>query len=92
MGKENIPQQYGETVAPEGICSSLVPALVGLVNHVIMYEGSQMHHFQQSSQTDMGRFDAARRASNQQNQCRPKHFTLGLAYRFHVIGNFRVKT
>ena len=92
MGKEDIPQQYGEAVAPEGIRRSLVPAFVGLVNHVIMHKGSQMHHFQQSTQADMGRLDAARSTGNQQNQGRTEHFTLGLAYRFHVIGHFRVKT
>ena len=57
-----------------------------------MHKGSQMHHFQQSTQEDMGRLDAARSTGNQQNQGRTKHFTLGLAYRFHVIGHFRVKT
>lgn len=57
-----------------------------------MHKGSQMHHFQQSTQADMGRLDAARSTGNQQNQGRTKHFTLGLAYRFHVIGHFRVKT
>ena len=44
------------------------------------------------TQADMGRLDAARSTGNQQNQGRTKHFTLGLAYRFHVIGHFRVKT
>ena len=57
-----------------------------------MHKGSQMHHFQQSTQPDMGRLDAARSSGNQQNQGRPEHFPLGLAYRFHVIGHFRVKT
>lgn len=92
MGKENIPQQYGQAVAPQGVRGGLVTALVGLVNHVIMHEGGQMHHFQQGSQPDVGFLDAARGAGYQQNQGRPEHFPLGLAHCFHVVGDFRVKT
>ena len=76
VGEENVPQQHGQAVAPQGVSRGFVPALVGLVNHVVMHQRGQMHHFQQRAQADVLRLDSSRGPAHQQRQRGPQHLAL----------------
>ena len=76
MGEQAIPEQHGDLVAPIGRQRRPAPANLGFINHIVMHQRRQMHHFDDHRHRDVGVVDLPQRFGGQGHQRGPQMLAL----------------
>ena len=90
-GKEAIPEEHGDFVAPIGRQGQLAPADLGLVHDIVVDQRGQVNHLDDDRDGDMLVAGPAEGVGGQSHQGRAQVLALAVEGVIRVGGNFRVE-